>query len=151
MSRAPLVTVLAIVALLVTAGSALAATEVYRGRSSQGQKTVVKVVDGVVQSVKVPFVANCRKKGIVWGPMHVPWVNMPDGPIEQTAGSFTDSGRFRYARRGERALITMRINGRLSGNRWTGAQSASVRVRKSRFGPDFCKSRVRWSARLVTR
>jgi hypothetical protein len=139
-------------ATLVTASAAQAppADGTYRGRTSQGYKTVAKVKDGVLQSVNVPWLGHCKDKGWVWGPMtRFSWTNTPDGPIEHSGNEFSDGGRIPWHQPGERAVIKARLKGRLSGNRISGTQRTTVRVLRSRHGRDYCKAKVRWSATLV--
>src|SRR4051794_5470965 len=81
-------------AVLLPVGAAEAMTDgTYRGRTSQGYKTVAKVKDGVLQSVNVPWLGHCKNKKYVWGPMTLfRWTYSPDGPITH-GNEFVDSGR----------------------------------------------------------
>jgi hypothetical protein len=136
---------------LVPVGVALAASPegTYRGRTSQGFKTVMKVKGGMVDRVNVPWRGHCRVKGFHWGP-EKPfwWVNDPKGPIEQQGNTFSDSGRVVRKKNGHRAVITVHLKGKIAGNKVTGTESARVQVR-DKYGHDVCKARVHWSATLV--
>src|SRR3954453_20299224 len=76
----------------------------YRGKTSQGHKTVAKVKQGRLKHVSFRWLGHCRDKGYVWGPMRTFWTDTRDGPIEQHGGRFTDEGKIHWHVNGERAL-----------------------------------------------
>jgi hypothetical protein len=137
--------------VFANAAGAAAATTTYRGKTSQGFTTVVKVKDGVLRSVSVPWVGHCRDKRFKWGPVRpFRWVNDPADPIETKGKAFSDSGRSVTHSHGDRVVSSARLRGHFSasGDRVSGTQKASVHVRVNGVR-DYCSARVRWSAKLV--
>jgi hypothetical protein len=136
---------------VVPVGVALAANPdgTYRGKTSQGFNAVMKVQGGLVQRVNVPWRGHCRAKGFHWGP-EKPfwWTNAPEGPIEQSGNTFSDSGRIVRKKHGNRAVIKVSLHGHISGNTVKGTETAKVRVH-DQHGRDVCKAHVRWSATLA--
>jgi hypothetical protein len=152
MTRTRAFLTLLVTAALVPAVSAEAAGPdgTYRGRTSQGYKVVLKVQGGKVQSVSVPWVGHCRSTHSRWGPVKPNrWTNDPADPIEQQGDSFSDSGRARGHYQGARWVTTAHLKGHFDGNRVSGRQTATVRFRAKNGRRDFCKSTVRWSAKLA--
>jgi hypothetical protein len=132
---------------LVSAPSALGAGTdgTYRGRTSQGYKTHMVVKGGLVKSVNIPWLGHCRRKNVVWGPMTKFWWTDPPSQGD----SFSDGGRIHRNQAGEKAVIIAHLHGRFSGDRVSGTQTTSVRFRSADVGRNFCKAKIRWSARLV--
>ena len=142
----------AFVTLVAAAPAAAAPLDgTYRGRTTQGFKTVAVVKDGVLQRISIPYVAKCRDKRYQWGPVKPNrWVNDPKEPIEHSGNRFSDSGRGRFPQRGGGVVIlTGHLSGRFSGKRVTGKQSVSVRIRHKDGYRDYCKATVRFSAKLT--
>jgi hypothetical protein len=137
--------------LLPAAAAAAPLDGTYRGHTSQGYKTVAVVKDGVLDSISIPYVAHCRDKRYQWGPVKPNrWVNDPKEPIEHSGNRFSDSGRGRFRQKGGGVVIlTGHLSGRFSGKRIAGKQSVSVRIRHKDGYRDYCKSTVRFSAKLT--
>jgi hypothetical protein len=121
----------------------------YRGKTSQGFKTVVKVKGGHVQSVNVPWVGRCRDKRYRWGPIKsYRWTNDPKDPIQQQDNTFRDSGKSKHDVPGEHSVTRARLKGHFTGKRVSGTQSTKVHVRAN-GQRDYCSAWVHWSAKLA--
>jgi hypothetical protein len=151
--RRPLTSLVAVVAslILLSGGNALAKPldGTYRGKTSQGYKAVVKVRSGVVQSVALPWVGECRHKNYRWGPIKGSrWTNDPGDPIEQSGNSFSDSGKATRDVKGEHSVTEAHLKGHFSGETVSGTQVTKVHV-TYKGAKDYCHARIRWSAKLV--
>jgi hypothetical protein len=123
-------TILAIlVAALALPASALGATKYYAGKTEQGHKTSAKVVDGDLKWLKVTWKVNCDDEGFVLGPLRTTWIDAPQGPIQQTGTTFTDSGGGEFKRKdGHKAVFQESVAGEiLAGGRIKGRQTVDAR------------------------
>jgi hypothetical protein len=121
----------------------------YRGKTSQGYRTVVKVKGGVVESVSLPWVGKCRDKRYKWGPIKpFRWTNDPKEPIEQSGNHFSDSGRSVHDVKGEHSVSKGYMKGHFSGKRVSGVQDIKVHV-TYKGEKDYCHARIHWWAKLV--
>jgi hypothetical protein len=97
--RGVLVALSVCVALLACAAVALAVVPskgTYKGKSSQGKTTVVKVNDsGRIVYFRTRWKAPCNKKGTSWGPDGTKDVDGTNDPIKQDGtGAFHDAGSY---------------------------------------------------------
>src|SRR3954465_4855475 len=138
-------------ALLVPAAAPAAPLDgTYRGRTSQGYKVVAKVKGGVLESISVPWLARCRDKRFDWGPVKpFRWTNDPKEPIEQSGNRFSDSGRGVHHYRDGDVITTGHLSGHFSGKRVSGVQSTTARIRTKSGNRNYCKAKVRFSAKLA--
>jgi hypothetical protein len=141
-----------VAAFSLLTGPALGAADgTYRGRTSQGLKTYVKVREGEIKAVNVPWVAwarNCRPYDhrMAYGyPKLFRYVADASDPIERSGNRFSDSSASSYRSRGWTIRLRSRLSGRIAGNRITGTHDVRLRIR-NKWGRFRCSRHVRWSA-----
>jgi hypothetical protein len=120
----------------------------WRGKTKQGRLAAVHTgADGLVSQVRIRYLARCTDREVLTGGVQT----LP--PIDHSAaGSFQDSGSFRFRiRGGERARAFMSIEGGLRrSGRWTGSFRIRVRVTKGgRFVATCRTGRIGWKASPV--
>jgi hypothetical protein len=95
---------------LGAAAPAEAAIVKWTGKTNQGRGAFAWVRDGRIVLVKTKYRARCRNKRVVWNGQQF-WRDVPEDPIEQGNGQFSDGGTLeeRY-KRGK-----VRFEGLLSG------------------------------------
>jgi hypothetical protein len=150
MKRLSLATALLVIAVVGPA-EALTQDATYRGTTDQGFKTFVKVRDGRVQSVNVPWKATrCQpsdRYAITFSRMV--YTDTDSNPISFNGTKFSDSGVETRKVPGGKAKATVKVKGRfIEGNRVEGTQRISV-VSKDKYGRHECKAFVRWTAKVV--
>jgi hypothetical protein len=149
------IALLATVALLAVAATALAATtQTYRGTTDQGRKAYVKVKVGEVTSANVPWITqakNCTPRdgySIGNGKPYV-WMATEKNPIVTNGNTFT-------ARRhdvlkvngGGKATIDAKLKGKFSSSkRATGTETIATNSHDS-FGHHTCKRTIHFSVKL---
>jgi hypothetical protein len=139
-------------AVSATAFAAPVADGTFRGRTSQGYKTRVFVVDGQVDFVLIPFKARrCTPRtGYVIKFPRFNYQNNKGGGIEMSADGrrFTDGGRVVIGKRGNRAVVDAKISGRFSSDdsKVVGTQRAVVHT-NDRYGKHRCVAKIRFSAK----
>jgi hypothetical protein len=153
MKRISLATAVAILAVVGPA-EALTQDATFRGSTTQGYHSFVKVRDGRVQSVNVPWRAtNCKPATNykIEFPRYV-YIDAKSDPIKRNGIWFRDSGRDTVGI-GEdgkegKALVVSRMKGHFEGNRVVGYQRISVRT-NDRYGRHSCKAFMRFSGKIV--
>jgi hypothetical protein len=118
----------------------------YVGETDQGYPARAVVRAGVIDRIRLRWVAPCQTPGYAWGPQGTVWFNRQPAPYTMTGDRFSDGGTNRFRFRGGRAVMTQRLSGRfVDGEFISGVQSTRVRV-YSRSGEklDSCSSRVRF-------
>ncbi|MDA0185363.1 hypothetical protein OJ997_33970 [Solirubrobacter phytolaccae] len=145
MSR-PLTTV-ALTALLLAAGPAVAEAKNYKGKSSQGRTITLRTgADGIINRAKLSWRAPCGQGYFFHG--STGWRPPLDSA---TADTFQDEGTYRTrAKNGERSRITTTFAGVRdpATDRWRGTLVVNVMVSKKGKVIDRCRLKnVTWRAR----
>jgi hypothetical protein len=136
--------VLEALAALALLPSAPAST--YVGETDQGYPARAVVRAGVIDRIRLRWVAPCQTPGYAWGPQATVWFNREPAPYTLSGDRFSDRGTNRFSFQGRRAVMTQRLSGRhVEGESISGVQSTTVRV-YSRSGKklDACRSKVRF-------
>jgi hypothetical protein len=149
------ITLAVTVALLLTAVTAMAApTVTYRGTTNQkARKAYVKVKDGVVQRVNVPWITkakNCSPNDgySIGDGRPFLYSNFPDQPIVRKGNKFTSTMHVRLNETHGHADVTAKLSGKFSGKHATGT-SRIVANAHDQFGHHVCKVTVTFSTTLV--
>jgi hypothetical protein len=145
----------AAVALLATAVTAMAApTTTYRGTTNQkARKAYVKVKNGEVQSVNVPWITkpkNCTPNDgySVGDGRPFIYFNTTDQPIVRTGNKFTAKQRVTLKETHGKVVVDAKLSGKFSGKHATGT-SKIVANANDQFGHHKCKVTVSFSTTLV--
>jgi hypothetical protein len=145
---------LATLVFLAAAVTAMAApTMTYRGKTDQGRKAYVKVKDGDVTAVNVPWVfkkSNCTPQdgySLGNGKPYV-YVSTESKPIVRKGNRFT-AGRHEVFKVGAhgKATIDGKLSGKFSGKQVTGKSVMSAKSNDS-FGRHTCKRTIHFSVKL---
>ena len=141
-----LTVVLAAVAALVLAVPALAATDSYRGKTSQGKKASARVVDGRVKLIKTAWSLPCRNQRDFRVTGGTRWTDTAEGPIEQPGdGTFTDSGVSTDTAEEGKARIKETISGTFDAKHMTARNTITVKIYNSAGKQiDTCKGTIRF-------
>jgi hypothetical protein len=150
------ITLAVVVALLVTAVTAMAApTTTYRGTTNQkSRKAYVKVKNGEIQSVNVPWSTsrkNCTPNDgySVGDGRPFLYFNTTDQPIVRKGNKFTSKQRVTLKEsKGGKVVVDATLSGKFSGKHATGT-SKIVANANDQFGRHKCKVTVTFSTTLV--
>jgi hypothetical protein len=143
------------IALLATAATAMAAaTMTYRGTTDQGRKAYVKVKNGEIQSVNVPWIAhptNCTPHNgysLGDGKPFLYFNSPPDEPIVRNGNKFSATRHLTLKEGGGgKAVVDVKLSGKFSGKRATGTTKISANAH-DQFGHHVCKFTVSFSTKL---
>jgi hypothetical protein len=141
-----------LIALLLASGLAAGAAEAkivkLTGQTTQGFPVVAWVKNGRLVLVRLKWTARCHRTHDVLGPTNTYWRDTPDGPIEQTGNTFTDSGTLRYRLpRKQHGVVHEKLKGTFSTTKVSGVQTISESIFNRRGKKlDVCSSKVRFSA-----
>src|SRR4051812_13653725 len=146
--RVPVGMVVCAFALCALPASASAATARWTGKTNQRRAAIAHVRDdGRLRLMKVKYKADCRKPGYTWTSAQI-WKDLPEGPIEQGNGQFSDSGSLTDTYKRGSFTVEGSVSGTIANGRIDGTQSLVIRLfNKQKRQIDVCKSNIRFTAR----
>jgi len=130
------------------ASTAAAATARWTGKTNQGRAAIAHVRDdGRIRLIKTKYKAGCRKPGYTWVSQQL-WKDLPEGPIEQGNGQFSDSGLLTDTYKQGSFTVDGSVSGTIADNRIEGTQSLVIRLfNRQKRQIDVCKSKIRFTVR----